>query len=317
MDTGVFDSEDLDATEEFLGRAYAKLRLQTDDEYRTRLRLERKRAGSVSIDEIEYTYSVGYEVNPLERVCICRMHSGVLEQDFIGEPSDTFTAGDVTLLTPPELPYSGRLSHAHYDLTMFDPALLDRVASTGPSRRVQPVRLLGHRPVSAAAGRQLGAFIGYLRDHVLTSAEARTSELVAATAAQHLASSVLAALPNTATIEPTPVDRRDSNQPLLRRAIAFIDENAHRDIALSDIAEAIYVTPRAVQYMFRRHLDTTPMQYLRTARLHRAHSELVAGHVSTTTVSSVALRWGFAHTGRFAVTYRQTFGCSPHQTLRS
>ncbi|BCI80590.1 hypothetical protein MTY66_22150 [Mycolicibacterium sp. TY66] len=317
MDTGIFESEDLGATEEFLGRRYAKMRLQTDDDDQTLLRHERQRAGTVSIDELHFTYSVGYAVNPLERVCICRMHSGVLEQDIIGEPSDAFTAGDVTLLAPPELPYTGRLSHAHYDLTMFDPALLNRVANTGPGRRSQPVRLLGHRPVSAAAGRQLGALIGYLRDHVLPSPEARTSELVAATAAQHLAASVLAALPNTATTEPTPVDRRDSNEPLLRRAIAFIDENAHRDIALSDIAEAIYVTPRAVQYMFRRHLDTTPMQYLRTARLHRAHSELLAGDVATTTVSAVALRWGFAHTGRFAVTYRQTFGCSPHQTLRS
>ena len=29
-----------------------------------------------------------------------------------------------------------------------------------------------------------------------------------------------------------------------------------------------------------------------------------------------AQRWGFAHTGRFAVLYRQTYGQSPHTTLR-
>ncbi len=59
------------------------------------------------------------------------------------------------------------------------------------------------------------------------------------------------------------------------------------------------------------------MQYLRKARLHRAHTELPAGDVATTTVSAVALSWGLAHTGRFAVTHRQTFGCSRRQTLRS
>jgi hypothetical protein len=34
----------------------------------------------------------------------------------------------------------------------------------------------------------------------------------------------------------------------LRRAVAFIHDNAHRDIGLSDIAAAISVTPRSVQY---------------------------------------------------------------------
>jgi AraC-like DNA-binding protein len=50
--------------------------------------------------------------------------------------------------------------------------------------------------------------------------------------------------------------------------------------------------------------------------LHRAHQDLLAGSNGTATVSSIATRWGFAHTGRFAVLYRQTYGQSPHQTLR-
>src|ERR1700760_1432292 len=36
----------------------------------------------------------------------------------------------------------------------------------------------------------------------------------------------------------------------LRRAIAFIHENAHLDIGLGDIAAALGVTPRSVQYTF-------------------------------------------------------------------
>jgi hypothetical protein len=38
----------------------------------------------------------------------------------------------------------------------------------------------------------------------------------------------------------------------LRRTVAFIHDNAHRDIGLSDIAAAISITPRSVQYSFRR-----------------------------------------------------------------
>ncbi|WP_156763149.1 AraC family transcriptional regulator, partial [Mycobacterium sp. E787] len=33
-------------------------------------------------------------------------------------------------------------------------------------------------------------------------------------------------------------------------------------------------------------------------------------------VTQIAARWGFAHTGRFAVLYRQTYGQSPHATLK-
>jgi AraC-like DNA-binding protein len=34
------------------------------------------------------------------------------------------------------------------------------------------------------------------------------------------------------------------------------------------------------------------------------------------TVTAIAARWGFMHTGRFAVFYRQTYGHSPHHAAR-
>jgi transcriptional regulator GlxA family with amidase domain len=59
-----------------------------------------------------------------------------------------------------------------------------------------------------------------------------------------------------------------------------------------------------------------PSQYVRNIRLDHAHQDLVTSDRSYTTVSDVAVRWGFGHTGRFAVLYRQTYGQSPHVTLR-
>jgi transcriptional regulator GlxA family with amidase domain len=103
----------------------------------------------------------------------------------------------------------------------------------------------------------------------------------------------------------------------LRRAIAFIHENAHRDIGLSDIAAAISVTPRSVQYIFRRHLGTTPLEYLRRVRLDRAHRDLQAADPSVDTVMAIAGRWRFGHAGRFSIAYRKAFGTPPSQTLRA
>jgi AraC-like DNA-binding protein len=141
------------------------------------------------------------------------------------------------------------------------------------------------------------------------------TQLVLGHVSRLLAAVALSTFPNSATTGPTPHDRADNQPVLLRRAIEFIDANVIEDIGLADIAEAVHVTERAVQYMFRRHLDTTPLRYLREVRLHYAHEDLLIANGRQDTVTAIAARWGFMHTGRFAVFYRQTYGHSPRTTL--
>jgi transcriptional regulator GlxA family with amidase domain len=114
-----------------------------------------------------------------------------------------------------------------------------------------------------------------------------------------------------------PAGRGQEWPPVLRRAMVFIHENAHADIGLHEIAAAVNVTPRALQYGFRRHLNTTPLEYLRHIRLHRAHRDLEAADPAVDTVNAIAGRWGFAHAGRFSVTYKRLFGTAPSTTLRN
>ncbi|AHH97038.1 helix-turn-helix domain-containing protein [Kutzneria albida] len=118
--------------------------------------------------------------------------------------------------------------------------------------------------------------------------------LVAGAAGRLLSATVLAIFPNTALTEPTIEDRRDAHPRTLRCAIVLIEDHAHLDISAADIAAAAHVTIRALQYAFRRHLDTSPMGYLRQARLRQAHQELLATDPGTgVTVTQVAARWGF------------------------
>jgi AraC-like DNA-binding protein len=67
------------------------------------------------------------------------------------------------------------------------------------------------------------------------------------------------------------------------------------------LAAAISVTPRSVQYTFRRHLGTTPLEYLRRVRLDRAHRDLHAADPAVDTVMAIAGRWRFGHVGRFSI----------------
>ena len=115
---------------------------------------------------------------------------------------------------------------------------------------------------------------------------------------------------------PNHVDQVAAQPPLLRRAIAFIQDNADGDIAITDIAAAANVTPRSIQYMFRRHLSTTPLEYLRRVRLDRAHRDLLKADPAVDTVTAIAGRWGFTHAGRFSVEYKRVYGTSPSRTLR-
>ena len=53
---------------------------------------------------------------------------------------------------------------------------------------------------------------------------------------------------------------------------------------------AAHVTIRAVQLAFRRHLDTTPADYLRRVRLDRARHDLIAADPARDSITAVAYR---------------------------
>ncbi|MYX94573.1 helix-turn-helix domain-containing protein [Streptomyces sp. SID486] len=314
MESLTFDSEDLDVTEDFLSHAYARMRITSGTPGATRAHVRRTGVSSMSVDELTLGFDMAYSVTPLGRICLCVMHEGTVRDHRFQGVEDNFGPGDVVLFAPPDLPYSGRIRDARYNITMLDPDLLSQVA-TGPDD-AKPVRLTGHRPRSAAAAHQLRRTITHLRDTVLADPEIADQPLIASTAAQHLAASVLAAFPNTALDEPSGADRHDTHPALLRRALTYIDDHADQPVTVADIAGAAHVTVRALQYAFRRHLDTTPLAHLRRVRLAHAHHDLVSADPGGgLTVTEVASRWGFHHPGRFASLYRDTYHRAPHRTL--
>ncbi|MER5946907.1 helix-turn-helix transcriptional regulator [Streptomyces sp. NPDC001904] len=316
MDTLHFDSSDLEVTEDFLSRNYARMRIGNGSADSGRARIRRDAMPGVTVDELDLDFDMSYDVTPLRKICLCLVHEGTIRDHAFADVEDAFGPGDVVSFAPPELAYRGRICAARYNITMLDPELLTQVAATGPRSAPGPVRLLDHRPTSAAAAAYLRRTVNHVRDHVLGDPAMAAEPLIVSTAAQHLAASVLAAFPNTAFTEPTGTDRHDAHSATLRRALAHIDEHAHEALTVAQIAAAAHVGIRALQYAFRRHLDTTPLAHLRRVRLERAHAELRSADPTTdVTVTGVAARWGFYHPGRFATLYRDTYGRPPHRTL--
>ena len=99
----------------------------------------------------------------------------------------------------------------------------------------------------------------------------------------------------------------------VRRAIEYIEANLDEPIGFTDIAAASGIPGRTLSQHFRRFRDTTPMRYLRDARLDKVREALYRAEPEESIIS-IAGNWGFGHMGRFAATYRKRFGESPSET---
>jgi AraC-like DNA-binding protein len=179
------------------------------------------------------------------------------------------------------------------------------------------LRFVGSSPTDPARARQWMSLVDYLR--VAYSEEAMVdSEIVRANAFAHVASMILVTFPNSF------IDASQSRQvattmpTAIRRAIQYMDDNAHLPIAVEDVAEAARLSVRGLQYSFRTSLDTTPTAYLRRVRLAGVHRDLKLGDPTRgMTVGATALAWGFTHPGRFAKQYREAYGSTPRHTLET
>lgn len=270
-------------------------------------------AGAFAIEEIRNAGEVVLQTDRVPSVIALSVLSGRVDVVH-GRLTGSAGPGEWVLASTGVGGIRVRLVDAHLRTVVVARTLLTEVAAIDTNASAVP-RFVGLTPASPDLGRTLNATERYLHS-ILTAQDAADSRILLASAGRMLASAVLTAFPNDLPSADATEDTPDAYPALLRQAVEFIQENAAREVGVSDVAAALYLSPRTVQYMFRRHLDTTPTAYLREIRLARARDELIASDRSVTTVAATAARWGFAHTGRFAVIYRRTFGESPHETLR-
>jgi AraC-like DNA-binding protein len=99
------------------------------------------------------------------------------------------------------------------------------------------------------------------------------------------------------------------------RALDWLKAHLDEPVRVDRLAEVAGVRPRTLEAHFRRFLGTTPLGWVRAARLARARRRLLhAGPEDT--VTGVALTSGYTQLGRFAAHYRERFGELPSETLR-
>ncbi|WP_340538847.1 AraC family transcriptional regulator [Nocardioides sp. GXZ039] len=135
--------------------------------------------------------------------------------------------------------------------------------------------------------------------------------LVATSYEQTLISALLAVQPNSAGT-PASVDVPSRT---VRAALALIEGDPARAWRIADLAAACGVSARTLQAAFHAELGTTPLAELRRIRMDAVRRDLLEADPLSTTVTTVASRWGFYHLGRFAQAYRDRFQELPSHTL--
>jgi AraC-like DNA-binding protein len=85
-------------------------------------------------------------------------------------------------------------------------------------------------------------------------------------------------------------EQRDAEGSNLEPLMRWMEENAHRELTLDDVATRATMSSRTLNRRFREQTGTTPLQWLRRFRIRRAQYLLeTTGH----SVERIALQVGF------------------------
>ena len=128
---------------------------------------------------------------------------------------------------------------------------------------------------------------------------------------------LLATLGSSRAFEPTRADQvLQSQTRVVKAAEDHALSHAEDQVHVTDLCRAAAVSERTLEYAFKGVMGLTPVAYLIRLRLHRARQALLAATQGSSTVSAVALDWGFWHFGEFSRAYKACFGELPSDTLR-
>jgi len=194
-------------------------------------------------------------------------------------------------------------------------AMQDHLAAELGAPSDRPLTFLGPLDLTTGPGAALRRLVLWL----VAEADAGAPPIGPGLMARQIESTVLSGLLESARHDHAGLVARAKSAPRprhLRAAESYIEAHLDRQLTIEEVAAAAGISSRGLQLAFREYRGTTPLAFWRDARLARAHDDLRKGAPGTT-VTGVALRWGFSHFGRFSEAYRERYGLTPRDTLRA
>ena len=135
-------------------------------------------------------------------------------------------------------------------------------------------------------------------------------------AAQELEDSLWAMLLSAMTDSQSKARLRGCYSTYIQAAEDYIIGHLDEPLRVVDIASAVGVSVPTLNRVFRKSHGIGPQAFAKLRRLERARSLLRSADRQSTTVTEIAMRFGFAHMSQFAADYKRAFHESPSATLR-
>jgi len=175
-----------------------------------------------------------------------------------------------------------------------------------------PVGWLDQMPTTHASKEpEWGSVVGFLR-YAWQELQREGSTLHAPRVAREVENTIASMVVAAALCEPS---LRSATPAHLRRAEEFLTAHVTAPVSLAEVGRAAGVSPRTLSRAFRRRHGVGVMGFLKQRRLEAARGALQVAEPESTSVTEVALRYGFGNPGRFAAEYRKAFGEYPSETL--
>ena len=108
--------------------------------------------------------------------------------------------------------------------------------------------------------------------------------------------------------------RRSSRADLVAHVEEILRDNINEPVTVAELSRLTGVSERTLRSAFHDVVGVSPKQYALKQRLQAAREALSAAEPGTT-VTEVAMTYGFFELGRFAGRYRMAYGEMPSQTL--
>lgn len=106
------------------------------------------------------------------------------------------------------------------------------------------------------------------------------------------------------------LERMTSLPPAVRSAVRLMQRHVEDTISIAEIAEKVGMSPRQLERLFLRYLQTSPARYYLSLRIDRARELLL---YSDRPILEVAIAAGFTSTSHFAHWFRKLHGVRPSQ----
>ena len=143
--------------------------------------------------------------------------------------------------------------------------------------------------------------IGYLFEKLMAAAEAQDP------AAPRLLDAVLTLLLHILKDKPPLADGDYAQNPLVRQAVRYIDQNLATPLSLPQIAKACSVSVSTLSHVFKSEMNLSLHQFIIKKRLISARHKISTGQSAAT----AALDCGFCDYSAFYKQYKKHFGASP------